>query len=1136
MGLTVESLALELAKAFEPLADRLADGEVELLFAELGLPAPDVVLSAAGVASAIGDTATQLGGLPSKVGDLADAIDDEDIGAIVTALAALAPTVQSVVEAIDAIADAVDAAASGPASGEIEAFAAALPERLLGYVLSTHLERAQPVVAGVAGLLGILETTAVPATAAAPAHVRRRVRFDLLGDLLEDPLASMASTYRWGAPDFDFTLLLERLAYFANRVTRLAILQPDPGGGPPVLRVGFVDIGRTDDAVPGLRAAARVGLAEQLDVTIPLRPGLALEIGLEGAIDAGAAIDVLPPGDLRVDPPTTEVSGRARIGLAASGAGGDRVSLLGLAGSSGIFAERLRASIGAEVAWDVGSGLGTGSVLVEVAVEDGAVVIDLSGADGFLAAILPEGGISVPFDVLVGWSSTRGVYVEGGAGLAVDVPIDVELGPIKLQMLHLGFTIRTEGFELEASGAIGASLGPFAMAVERMGTTALLSFPDGGGNLGPADLSFAFKPPSGIGLSLDAGIVKGGGYLYIDVDRGEYAGILELAFGPVSIKAIAILTTKLPGGAEGWALLLLVFTEFSAVQLSFGFTLNGVGGIIGLQHGVSIEALQSGLRTGVLDSVLFPRDPVANAPTLLAQLRVVFPIVPRALTVGPAIKLGWSTPALVTLTLGIVLQFDDVLGSGPGTPSFSRIVLLGQLKVQIPPVDELGLDAPALIHLQVDIVGAYDAQEQALSIDAVLRDSHVALIPIVGSLVVRARFGDDPTFILAVGGFHPRFTDLPPGIPPQDRVGIQLQYGIVTVRIVGYVAITSNTFQTGAEASLVAAGGGFRVEAYLGFDALFLFEPTFHFEIDFRVGASVRYHSISLASLTVRGTVTGPGRWEVDGHASISLFFFDVDIDFEVAWGEAPAPALPTVAVGPKIAAALSAPEAWHAELAGGDPLVSLRTVDASGDIVAHPLGSVVGVQKVAPLGLDIQRVGRSRPSDGTRFDITGVTVGGAAVPSPTFRDEHFARGEYLDLSEEDKLSKPSFERFRAGVAVSTDAFGVPGSQIVFEPEWETAYLRQDQPSELHLVDASALILHAQLGAVAQSAIHAGRRLDVGSAKVSVAPAGFAVASERRPGETMAGGDLTFTAAEQHSQATPGATFVVDGAEMAVLG
>ncbi len=1134
MALTVETIALEVGKALEPLRDRLAAGQVQLLFAELGLPAPQIVLQAPGVVGAIGDTVDELVLLPPKVVALADAIDDEDVVAIVTAISGLVPVIQAVVAAVDAISDAVDAAASGAASGEIEAFATELPERLIGYVIATYLDREHPVVSGIAGLLGIIEQTAVPATANAPAFVRRRLRFELIGALLEDPVASLGTTYRWGRADFDWLLLLERLDRFANRVVRVAFVQPDPLGGPPVLRVGFVDIGPTPDVVPGLRAAVRVTLAEQLDVTLPIRPGLALELGLSGELESGAALDVLPPGDIRVDPPTGDVAGRARLGLAASGIGGNPVTLIGLAGSSGVFAERVRASIGSDLAWNIPAGVASGDVFVEAAIEDGEVRIDLGGADGFLSAILPDGAISISFDVLVGWSASRGVYVEGGAGLAIDIPVDLELGPIKIQMLHLGFSIAADGLELEASGAIGANLGPFAMAVERMGTVAALTFPDSGGNLGPADLAFRFKPPSGIGISLDAGIVKGGGYLYIDVDRGEYAGILELSFGPVSIKAIGILTTEIPG-SDGWALLLLVFGEFTPIQLGYGFTLNGVGGVIGLQHGVSIEALQTGLRTGVLDSVLFPNDPVANAPSLLAQLRVVFPIVPRALTVGPALKLGWSTPALVTLSLGVILQFDDVLGSGPGTPSFSRIVLIGQLKVQIPPVDELGIDAPALVHLQIDIVGAYDAEEQALSIDAVLRDSHVAMLPITGSLVVRARFGDDPTFILAVGGFHPRFTDLPPGIPPQDRVGIQLDYDIVTVRIVGYVAITSNSFQTGAEASIVAAGGGFRVEAYLGFDALFIFEPTFHFEIDFRVGASVKYKSINLASLTVRGMVSGPGRWEIEGHATISVLFFDVDIDFEVAWGSAPAPALPSVAVGDKIAAALSAPEAWHSELPTGDPLVSLRTIVADAEVLAHPLGSVVGVQKVAPLGIDIDRVGRSVPSDGQRFDIASVSIGGVGVPSPTFRDEHFARAEFLDLSEEDKLSKPSFERFRSGVAVSTDAFAVPASQVVFEPEWETLNLSQPAPPQRHFVLASALVLHAQLGAVAQSGINAARRLKTDAPTLSVATAGFAVVASAHPTEATATA-LTHTAAEQLSFATSGTTFVADLAEMAVLG
>ena len=68
-----EGREFQLSPTLEPLADRLSDGEVEVLFSELGLPAPDVVLSAAGVASAIGDTVDELTDLPPKVVDLAEA-------------------------------------------------------------------------------------------------------------------------------------------------------------------------------------------------------------------------------------------------------------------------------------------------------------------------------------------------------------------------------------------------------------------------------------------------------------------------------------------------------------------------------------------------------------------------------------------------------------------------------------------------------------------------------------------------------------------------------------------------------------------------------------------------------------------------------------------------------------------------------------------------------------------------------------------------------------------------------------------------------------------------------------------------------------------------------------------------------
>ena len=1137
MGVTIETLLLEVARAVEPLRRRLVAGEIELLFGELGLPAPDVVLAVPGVTTSLSQAGTAAGELPQVISDLAAAIEAGDDSGTLEVVVRAMPIVQSVVSAIEAVGTAVQAAANaaGAAKTEVEAFASELPERLMGYLVATYLATSHPVLGGVGQLLGILEMAPQPATADAPGlrpsqpaprprrpaaagpgpRAGRRVP-------VGDPrlLAGTACSPGWRRSPAECPASCSCSP--ASRAIRRCCASDWSTSAPPT--------------TPRRACGPGCGPRSPRPSTPPSRCRLASGSRSRWRRPSRAArpIEVLPPAELQIVPPTAEVSGQARIGIAVEGTDGDKVTLLGIAGGTRLEAGKLRASAGADLAWNLPERRAVGDFVIEVAIEDGHLEISMAGADGFLSAILGELALGLDFDLLAGWSATKGLYFDGGAALAIDIPVDLDLGPIRIQMLHLALGLEGEALTLEASGAISAKLGPFAMAVDRMGTKARLSFPSTGGNLGPADLAFEFKPPSGIGLSLDAGVVKGGGYLFIDVDAGQYAGVLELAFGPVSIKAIGILSTKLPGGADGWALLLLVFGEFPAVQLGFGFTLNAVGGIIGLQHGVSIDVLQSGLRTGVLDSVLFPNDPVANAPTLIQQLRIVFPIVPRALTLGPALKLGWSTPALVTLKLGLVLQFDDVLGAGPGQPSLSRIVLVGQLKVQIPPVDELGIDAPALVQLQVDVVGAYDVNEKALSIDAVLRDSHVAMLPITGSLVVRARFGTDPTFLLAVGGFHPRFTDLPPGIPPQDRVGISLQYGIATIRIVGYFAVTSNTVQTGAEASLVAAGGGFRVEAYVGFDALFVFDPVFHFEIDFRVGASIRYKSISLASVRLEGRLSGPGRWEVTGSATISLLFFDVSIDFEVGWGDAPAPALPSAPVGSQIAAALSKAEAWTAQLpTGGAALVSLRGVDGGADVLAHPLGEVAGIQKIVPLGIRVDRVGRTKPSDGDTFTITAVEIGGQAQ-TITLRDEHFARGEYLDLSEEEKLSKPSFERFPAGVVAATADFEVPTTQIAFEPEWETVFLGEPRPSERLVLDATMLVAHAAFGAVARSELRTTERLVPEVAvKVSVAEPAFTVTTVAAPGVAIDGAPAaTFTQATQHAAAAGRRVLVTDLAEI----
>src|SRR5262249_28661883 len=156
-----------------------------------------------------------------------------------------------------------------------------------------------------------------------------------------------------------------------------------------------------------------------------------------------------------------------------------------------------------------------------------------------------------------------------------------------------------------------------------IGVEATVGFPnDGSGNLGPVDLSFAFKPPNGVGLSLDVGVVKGGGYLFIDTERGEYAGALELEFADfLALHAGGLIETKNPDGSPGFSLLIIITAEFpGGLQLGYGFTLLGVGGLLGVNRSMNLQALMEGVRTNAVESVMFPHDVVANAPRIISDL------------------------------------------------------------------------------------------------------------------------------------------------------------------------------------------------------------------------------------------------------------------------------------------------------------------------------------------------------------------------------------------------------------------------------------------------------------------------------------------------------------------------------------
>lgn len=1072
-----------------------------------------------------------------------DGVDPEDFTEFLGAL-------DEIRQLIAAIEDLIELIAAGgpvpPTDDELAAFG----EDLLHSLLTQWILR-KPVVGDVAHLVGLLEVVDLPAAQMGGWLARRplrasRLRPAMVTEFVADPLGYLADRIvpnGWAtSTDAAATnqLLANQLDPLLARVGGVWRIHANSLAGADALRsVGRLGLLEVVARVAGDDGRARFGAEVEFfsaaDTNEAGLSGPAVEVapfggyahtfssaGWSVTLGALVALGGVDAGD---SPPAIRVSGSgvdvapsvdARFDVAA------HVDLNSVLGGQGTRMQFGALDVAAFVGVTDGE-LDTGASIIA----SGSRIV-LSAADLGVVSSVAEFENTIEFDLGLAWSLSRGVTLAGSASLEVEFTEGIDIGGvITLSGLRLRADI-AEQLGLSAVTNVGINLGPVALAFEALGLGVTIDFPPGGGNLGAANLAIAIQPPKGIGVRVNAGVVIGGGYLYLDPEGGEYAGVLELSFPAMSLslKAIGIFTTDLPGDAEGYALLLLIFVEFPAIQLGYGFTLNGVGGILGIQHGVSIDALQAGMRTGAMDSVLFPDDPVANAPALLADLREVFPITPGSLTFGPALQIGWGA-GILTISLGLVVQLDGVIGAGAGSPSIARIVLLGQLQVKLPPVD----DAPEVIKLLVDILGYYDFQEMELGIDARLRDSHLIGLPLTGSLCVRARFGSDPTFLMAIGGFHPRFTELPPGLPAQDRLGVRLVYGELTVQIGCYTAITSNSFQFGVEANLIVAASDFRVEAYLGFDALFIFTPTFHFTIEFRMGAAVSWNGHDLASIRVRGELSGPGRWEITGEASFSILCWEVEIGFHEAWGNAPALPLTDAPILPEIIEALQRDDAWHASLPGGLPFVTVRQLDDR--LVAHPLGHLEGRQKVVPFGLTVERVREIRPTDANRFEVTEVRVGGVSVPIETTQ-EHFARGEYFDLSEDAKLTTPSFERFDAGVRVGSDDY-TAGAAVAFDSEYETAYREQPEVREFGVLSGLFLLEQVRYAAVARSGPLLASQLAGPGVGITVADAPHVLATSgtlNLSGQATA--MLNYSLAVEQAMSTRADVVVVEFAELLV--
>src|SRR6218665_612113 len=163
---------------------------------------------------------------------------------------------------------------------------------------------------------------------------------------------------------------------------------------------------------------------------------------------------------------------------------------------------------------------------LEIDLKDGLIQISLSEADSFIGSLLSGTDINSNFNLGVGFSSKGGLYFKGGS-LEISLPTHIQLGPVELQAIALALKVQNKDFIASVSTDFTAQLGPLAVSLENIGIQSGIKIkPDQDGNFGPMDISFGFKPPNGLGLSINAGAATGGGDLFFDFEKEEYAGEL----------------------------------------------------------------------------------------------------------------------------------------------------------------------------------------------------------------------------------------------------------------------------------------------------------------------------------------------------------------------------------------------------------------------------------------------------------------------------------------------------------------------------------------------------------------------------------------------------------------------------------
>ena len=553
-------------------------------------------------------------------------------------------------------------------------------------------------------------------------------------------------------------------------------------------------------------------------------------------------------------------------------------------------------------------------------------------------------------------------------------------------------------FDLLATASL--DLPALSATVDQFGASVVVSLVlDRSGSFGFFDCAIVAHPPVGMSAELQLPPVSGGGYLAKVGD--ELRGAFAANLGVLNVSALAVI------GTREFSMLVLMAAEFTPpLQLSFGFTLVGVGGLVGINRRADSDALTASLTTGELSRLLFPRDPIAEAPRILEVASRCFPRQDGSVLVGPMIKIGWGTPTMMSATLAVIVS-----------PTDGHTIILGRLAVTLP------FEQLPLINLEVIVKGEVD--QNGVRIDGSLVNSRIIFVPVDGDLRLRLIASPRPVFALSAGGFFPGYP-VPEGMEGMRRLSTTLPFSpLLQLRLEAYAAITAASVQMGARVEVQAGIDGFGIHGFGQFDAFVSIDPL-GFETRLAASVSVECADFDVASIHLEGRVGGPAPWRFRGNAAFEVLFWEIEIGIpEIKWGPEPHASIPARDPLDVLGQAVKRPENWIAAASDVPHLVMLRA-GAGAETAIHPLG-VVGVrQRSIPLNTEIERVDGARLGVPVTLQVTTDAANTQIVPV----NDSFVPAQFFQLDDNARLVESGYRELPGGFNISAGGTAPPPSAV----------------------------------------------------------------------------------------------------------